>query len=137
MLLQRLQRGQSAHRGILERQEDHMRMAAGGEEDGFRAIRCFASCGESDQLQRVGRVEPAIEVRIDDEGRPATSSLGRQDEKLKRALCADLDEAAWSTLYSTVSRPFAPPETGRIAVKVINHYGDEVLKVYDVVGEGT
>jgi adenine-specific DNA-methyltransferase len=31
--------------------------------------------------------------------------------------------------YSTVSRPFDPPETGKIAVKVINHYGDEVLKV--------
>ena len=53
-------------------------------------------------------------------------------EKLKRALRADIDEAAWSTLYSTVSRPFAPPETGKIAVKVINHYGDEVLKVYEV-----
>ena len=55
-------------------------------------------------------------------------------EKLKRALRAEINEAAWSTLYSTVSRPFAPPETGKIAVKVINHYGDEVLKVYDVVG---
>jgi adenine-specific DNA-methyltransferase len=55
-------------------------------------------------------------------------------EKLKRALRADIDEAAWSTLYSTISRPFAPPETGKIAVKVINHYGDEVLKVYDVDG---
>ena len=54
-------------------------------------------------------------------------------EKLKRALRADIDEGAWSTLYSTSSRPFAPPETGKIAVKVINHYGDEVLKVYDVV----
>jgi adenine-specific DNA-methyltransferase len=53
-------------------------------------------------------------------------------EKLKRALRAEIDEGAWSTLYSTVSRPFAPPETGKIAVKVINHYGDEVLKVYDV-----
>ena len=53
-------------------------------------------------------------------------------EKLKRALRADIDESAWSTLYSTVSRPFAPPESGRIAVKVINHYGDEVLKVYEV-----
>jgi adenine-specific DNA-methyltransferase len=53
-------------------------------------------------------------------------------EKLKRALRADIDESAWSTLYSTISRPFAPPETGKIAVKVINHYGDEVLKVYDV-----
>ena len=53
-------------------------------------------------------------------------------DKLKRALRADIDESAWSTLYSTTSRPFAPPETGKIAVKVINHYGDEVLKVYEV-----
>jgi adenine-specific DNA-methyltransferase len=52
-------------------------------------------------------------------------------EKLKRALRAEIDEAAWGALYSTVSRPFDPPETGKIAVKVINHYGDEVLKVYD------
>jgi adenine-specific DNA-methyltransferase len=54
-------------------------------------------------------------------------------EKLKRALRAEVDEGAWSTLYSTTSRPFDPPETGKIALKVINHYGDEVLKVYEVV----
>lgn len=53
-------------------------------------------------------------------------------DKLKRALKAEIDEAAWSTLYSTVSRPFPVPESGRIAVKVINHYGDEVLKVFGV-----
>ena len=53
-------------------------------------------------------------------------------EKLKRALRAEVDEAAWSALYSTISRPFDPPETGKIAVKVINHYGDEVLQVYEV-----
>jgi adenine-specific DNA-methyltransferase len=53
-------------------------------------------------------------------------------EKLKRALRADIDEFAWSTLYSTTSRPFPKPESGRIAVKVINHYGDEVLKVFEV-----
>jgi len=53
-------------------------------------------------------------------------------DKLKRALRAEIDEAAWSSLYSTVSRPFDPPKTGRIAIKVINHYGDEVLKVYEV-----
>ncbi|MCX5646904.1 MAG: DNA methyltransferase [Phycisphaerae bacterium] len=52
-------------------------------------------------------------------------------EKLKRALRAEIDESAWSELYSTTSRPFDPPETGRIAVKVINHYGDEVLKIYE------
>ncbi len=43
-----------------------------------------------------------------------------------------MDEAAWASLYSTVSRPFDTPEEGKIAVKVINHYGDEVLKVCDV-----
>jgi adenine-specific DNA-methyltransferase len=47
-------------------------------------------------------------------------------------LKAEIDEAAWASLASTRSRPFSSPETGRIAVKVINHYGDEVLKVYEV-----
>ena len=55
-------------------------------------------------------------------------------EKLKRALKAEIDEAAWATRYSTISRPFAPPTTGKMAVKVINHYGDDVLKVYEVGG---
>ena len=53
-------------------------------------------------------------------------------KKLRRTLRAEIDEAAWASLYSTVSRPFDKPETGKIAIKVINHYGDEVLKVYDV-----
>jgi len=53
-------------------------------------------------------------------------------DKLKRALRAEIDEAAWSSLYSTVSRPFDKPDTGKIAIKVINHYGDEVLKVFSV-----
>ncbi|MEG3903391.1 site-specific DNA-methyltransferase [Microcoleus sp. B4-C5] len=57
-------------------------------------------------------------------------------EKLKRALKAEIDEDAWSQIYSTTSRPFDPPKgkngkPGKIAVKVINHYGDEVLKVYE------
>jgi adenine-specific DNA-methyltransferase len=47
-------------------------------------------------------------------------------------LKAETDEVAWSGLYSTVSRPFEKPATGKIAVKVINHYGDEVLKVFEV-----
>jgi adenine-specific DNA-methyltransferase len=60
--------------------------------------------------------------------------LGADDpyDKLKRALRADIDEAAWASLNSTISRPFARPASGRIAVKVINHYGDEILKVYGV-----
>ena len=53
-------------------------------------------------------------------------------DKLKRALRAEIDESAWSALYSTQSYPFAKPSSGKIAVKVINHYGDEVLRVYDV-----
>ena len=53
-------------------------------------------------------------------------------DKLKRALRAEIDEGAWSELYSKVSRPFDKPETGKIAVKLINHYGDEVLKVYEI-----
>ena len=53
-------------------------------------------------------------------------------ERLKRALRADIDEDAWESLYATRSRPFDVPNTGKIAVKVINHYGDEILKVYEV-----
>jgi adenine-specific DNA-methyltransferase len=53
-------------------------------------------------------------------------------DKLKRALKAEIDESAWAGLYSTTSRPFTRPDTGKIAVKVINHYGDEVLKVFEV-----
>jgi adenine-specific DNA-methyltransferase len=53
-------------------------------------------------------------------------------EKLKRVLRAEIDEAAWSTLYSTTSRSFAPPLTSKLAVKVINHYGDAVPKVFEV-----
>jgi adenine-specific DNA-methyltransferase len=53
-------------------------------------------------------------------------------DKLRRALRAEIDEGAWASLYRTTSRPFARPSTGRIAVKVINHYGDEVLKVFEV-----
>lgn len=53
-------------------------------------------------------------------------------KKLKTALKADIDADAWASLYRTESRPFARPSTGRIAVKVINDYGDEVTKVFDV-----
>jgi len=52
--------------------------------------------------------------------------------KLQRALRADVDEEAWASLYRTRSRAFPLPSSGKIAVKVVNHYGDEVLQVYDV-----
>ena len=57
-------------------------------------------------------------------------------EKLKRALRAEVDVGEWAKLYSATSQPFDPPTTGKIAVKVINHYGDEVLKVYPVAANG-
>ena len=47
--------------------------------------------------------------------------------KLRQALRAEIDEAVWSELYSITSRPFDPPETGRIAVKVIHSLGGDVL----------
>ncbi len=60
------------------------------------------------------------------------TGAGEPYEKLKRALRAEIGEPAWSSIYSTTSRPFPRPDASRIAVKVINHYGDEVLKVYEV-----
>ena len=57
-------------------------------------------------------------------------------DKLARALKADIDPDAWNALYRTESIPFPPPGTGRIAVKVINHYGDEILQVYDIPAAG-
>ncbi|ADK84967.1 DNA methylase N-4/N-6 domain protein [Desulfarculus baarsii DSM 2075] len=60
--------------------------------------------------------------------------LGAGDpyKALKTTLKAEVNEEAWETLYSDVSRPFEKPKTGRIAVKVINHLGDEVMKVFRV-----
>jgi adenine-specific DNA-methyltransferase len=59
---------------------------------------------------------------------------GSQDpyKRLKAALKAEVDEDAWASLNLTVSRPFAKPDTSKIAVKVINDYGDEVVTVFDV-----
>lgn len=53
-------------------------------------------------------------------------------KRLKTALKADIDAEAWSSLNSDTSRPFPKPSTGKIAVKVINDYGDEVMKVFEV-----
>ena len=60
--------------------------------------------------------------------------LGANDPygALKTTLKAEIDEEAWATLHSDTSRPFAKPRSGRIAVKVINHLGDEVMKVFRV-----
>ena len=60
--------------------------------------------------------------------------LGANDpyKSLKTTLKAEIDQEAWATLHSDTSRPFDKPSSGRIAVKVINHLGDEVMKVFRV-----
>jgi adenine-specific DNA-methyltransferase len=60
--------------------------------------------------------------------------LGANDpyNALKTTLKAEINEEAWSTLHSDTFRPFDKPKSGRIAVKVINHLGDEVMKVFKV-----
>jgi adenine-specific DNA-methyltransferase len=61
--------------------------------------------------------------------------LGANDlyKSLKTTLKAEIDADAWASLNSDTSRPFDKPTSGRIAVKVINHLGDEVMKVFRVV----
>lgn len=53
-------------------------------------------------------------------------------ERLGKALKGQIDDEALATLFTTKSRPFPKPESGRIAVKVVNYYGDEVLKAIEV-----
>jgi adenine-specific DNA-methyltransferase len=57
-------------------------------------------------------------------------------DRLKRALKAEIDPEAWESLNSATSRPFPHPSTGKVAVKVINHYGDELLTVLDLQKPG-
>ncbi len=58
--------------------------------------------------------------------------LGANDpySPLKTTLNAEIKPEAWATLNSDASRVFEKPKQGRIAVKVINHLGDEVMKVF-------
>ena len=60
--------------------------------------------------------------------------LGAHDpyKSLKTSLKAEINPESWETLYRDTSRPFDKPSTGRFAVKVINHFGDEVMKVFSI-----
>ena len=60
--------------------------------------------------------------------------LGANDpyKALKTTLKAEINQESWGTLHSDTSRPFDRPKSGRIAMKVINHLGDEVMKVFKV-----
>ena len=64
--------------------------------------------------------------------------LGANDPygALKTTLKAEINEEAWESLHSDTSRAFPKPKSGRIAVKVINHLGDEVMKVFKIQGSG-
>lgn len=60
--------------------------------------------------------------------------LGQKDpyQALRDTLKAEIDTEAWESIHKDISRPFEIPSTGRIAVKIINHLGDEVMKVFKV-----
>lgn len=85
-----------------------------------------------------GRYRPSLKLFIDTDYNEErffvrhAYFLGQNDPygALKTTLKAEIDADAWASLHSDVSRPFVTPKTGRIAVKVINHLGDEVMKVF-------
>ena len=95
------------------------------------------------EFNRLGRI-PVLKARMNadrhmaDElkntGKEHAYFLGANDpyKALKTTLKAEIDADAWASLHSDLSRPFDRPESGRIAVKVINHLGDEVMKVFRV-----
>lgn len=90
--------------------------------DPIRGIKDLGEILEHVTARLGSDVELSLEVR-------ATSAEGYK--RLKTALKADIDEEAWATLHATESRPFAKPSSGKIAVKVINDYGDEVVKIFE------
>ena len=67
-----------------------------------------------------------------DEDDELIDTLSDPYSSLKTTLKAEINQEAWETLHSDTSRPFDKPKEGRIAVKVINHLGDEVMKVFRV-----
>ena len=72
--------------------------------------------------------------RLDAVLEPTKQAVLEMKAALDKELITNQDDAlraaSWQAFYNTVSRSFSPPTRGKIAVKVINHYGDEVLKVY-------
>lgn len=60
--------------------------------------------------------------------------MGKKDpyDGLRRELKAEISPEAWGTMYSTISRPFPEPESGFVAVKAINHFGDEVMRIFSI-----
>ena len=88
-----------------------------------------AEAGGQDPV--VGRGHPAP-LEVPEEAREQVRRIYRLGRERGYLESDDVDEEAWSRLYSSRSAPFDPPKRGKVAVKVINHYGDEVLKVLPV-----
>ena len=61
-----------------------------------------------------------------------TGGANEPFDALRKALKAEINDEAWEAIFKTKSLPFVKPESGKIAVKAINHYGDEALSVYTV-----
>ena len=59
-----------------------------------------------------------------------SGSVGGTFDALKRTLRSEINFEAWEALNRTESLPFPRPATNKIAVKAINHYGDEALRVF-------
>jgi hypothetical protein len=65
-------------------------------------------------------------------GEPDNDILDAPDDQIQVKINCVVDQEAWELLNSDIFVAFAKPSTGRIAVKVINHLGDEVIKTYKV-----
>ena len=79
-----------------------------------------------------GSSTPTTTTRASSYGRRYFLGANDPYKALRTTLRAEIDADAWASLHSDTSRPFDRPESGRIAVKVINHLGDEVMKVFGV-----
>ena len=79
-----------------------------------------------------GSSTPTTTRKASSSATPTSSAQNDPYSALKTTLKAEINAEAWATLNSDTSRPFDKPKSGRIAVKVINHLGDEVMKVFKV-----
>ena len=79
-----------------------------------------------------GSSTPITMKRASSSATPISSAPTTRTRRSRTTLKAESNETAWATLRSDTSRPFAKPQSGRIAVKVINHLEDEVMKVFRV-----
>jgi len=79
------------------------------------------------EMEPAGPTGEVIEHR-----RPSQPFVPVAPPRKARTRPADIDADVWASVYQTVSRPFAKPSTRKTAVKVINDFGDEVMKVFEV-----